>query len=369
MSAGTLTLTNNSAAVTGVGTAFSTDISAGDFIVVTVGGVPYTLPVKSVDSATALTLVSIYTGPTQSGSAWSAVPRVTLNMVTAALVAQSAEALRGLNYDKQNWQAVFSASGDITVTMPDGTQFTGPSWQKVIQMLHDIDLDEVQVLAEQVNNDARQVSVDKEASVSAASSAANSAITATGAKDSAVSANLSAQEAKADAEASKLAAQQAASTIDTAALLRKDGNLSGLSDIPASRKNLGLKTAAVADILGIVSMSGGAPAGAIIETGNNANGTYTKFADGAMICIFRDTAVMTANNVNGPLFYSEKTLTFPASFSSPPSVSGGNRWGGSGGVGFVSTGTVSSTSCSVVFLSGLQNSTGYVSYTAIGRWF
>ncbi|HGY1213069.1 TPA: tail fiber domain-containing protein [Citrobacter braakii] len=129
MSAGTLTLTNNSAAVSGSGTAFTTELAAGDFIVVTVGGIPYTLPVKTVNSNTSATLVSNFTGPTQSGAAWSAVPRVALNMVTAALVAQSAEALRGLNYDKQNWQLVYSATGTITVKLPDGSTFTGPSWK------------------------------------------------------------------------------------------------------------------------------------------------------------------------------------------------------------------------------------------------
>ncbi|WP_336665396.1 tail fiber domain-containing protein [Enterobacter asburiae] len=129
MSAGTITLTNGSAIVGGSGTSFATELAAGDFIVSTVGGVPYTLPVKTVDSGTQLTLVSNFTGPTQSGAAWSAVPRVALNMVTAALVAQSAEALRGLNYDKQNWQQVYSAAGNITVKLPDGTTFTGPSWK------------------------------------------------------------------------------------------------------------------------------------------------------------------------------------------------------------------------------------------------
>ncbi|WJS52850.1 phage tail protein [Enterobacter roggenkampii] len=129
MSAGTITLTNGSAVVGGTGTSFTTELAAGDFIVSTVGGVPYTLPVKTVDSNTQLTLVSNFTGPTQTGAAWSAVPRVALNMVTAALVAQSAEALRGLNYDKQNWQQVYSAAGNITVKLPDGTTFTGPSWK------------------------------------------------------------------------------------------------------------------------------------------------------------------------------------------------------------------------------------------------
>lgn len=129
MSAGTINLTNGSAIVGGTGTSFATELAAGDFIVSTVGGVPYTLPVKTVDSNTQVTLVSNFTGPTQSGAAWSAIPRVALNMVTAALVAQSAEALRGLNYDKQNWQQVYSAAGNITVKLPDGTTFTGPSWK------------------------------------------------------------------------------------------------------------------------------------------------------------------------------------------------------------------------------------------------
>ncbi|EGZ4376387.1 tail fiber domain-containing protein [Salmonella enterica subsp. enterica serovar Lexington] len=137
MSAGTLTLTNDTDAVTGSGTAFTTELAAGDFIVVTVGGIPYTLPVKTVNNNTSLTLVSIYTGPTQSGAAWSAVPHVALNMVTAALVAQSAEALRGLNYDKQNWQQFFTADGDVTITLPDTSQTTGPSAKKLINSVSD----------------------------------------------------------------------------------------------------------------------------------------------------------------------------------------------------------------------------------------
>lgn len=138
MSAGTITLTNGSAIVGGSGTSFTTEIAAGDFIVSTVGGVDYTLPVKSVESNAQLTLVSNFTGPTQSGAAWSAVPRVALNMVTAALVAQSAEAMRGLNYDKQNWQQVYSAAGNITVKLPDGTTFTGPSWKYLSDKLSNL---------------------------------------------------------------------------------------------------------------------------------------------------------------------------------------------------------------------------------------
>ncbi|MDV1316369.1 phage tail fiber protein [Citrobacter freundii] len=56
-------------------------------------------------------------------------------MVTAALVAQSAEALRGLNYDKQNWQQVFSGAGDITIKLPDGSSYSGPAWRGITTAL------------------------------------------------------------------------------------------------------------------------------------------------------------------------------------------------------------------------------------------
>lgn len=131
MSAGTLTLTNNSDAVTGSGTAFTTDLIAGDFVVSVVGGVTYSLPVKTVTSNTALVLAAPYQGPTQTKLAWSAVPFNTMNRVTAGMVTQATEALRGLNLDKQNWQSVFSAPGNITVELPDGSKYTGPSWLSV----------------------------------------------------------------------------------------------------------------------------------------------------------------------------------------------------------------------------------------------
>ena len=42
------------------------------------------------------------------------------------------------------------------------------------------------------------------------------------------------------------------------------------------------------NILGTVSESGGAPTGAIIERGSNANGEFVKYADGTMIQVTKD---------------------------------------------------------------------------------
>ncbi|CAI0714633.1 Uncharacterised protein [Serratia entomophila] len=128
MPAGTLTLTNHSVIVKGSGTAFNTELKPGDMMVSIVGGVTYTLPVKTVDSATQATLIKAYDGPTQAGAAWHAVPRDAMNAITAQLAAETAKALRGLNFDKDNWQQVFSGNENIAVKLPDGSTFTGPSW-------------------------------------------------------------------------------------------------------------------------------------------------------------------------------------------------------------------------------------------------
>lgn len=131
MPVGTITLTNNSTAVTGTGTSFTTELKANDFIVSVVGGVTYTLGVQSVNSDTSVTLINAYGGPTTSGLAWNALASAALVGITAQLAADVAKSIRGLNLDKANWQQVYSASGNITITLPDGTQYTGPSWNSI----------------------------------------------------------------------------------------------------------------------------------------------------------------------------------------------------------------------------------------------
>ncbi len=203
MSAGTLTLTNNSDLVSGAGTSFSTELTAGDFVVATVGGVTYTLPVKSVEGDTEITLISKYPGPTQQGSAWNAVPRATQNQVTAALVVQSTEALRGLNYDKQNWQAVFSVDGNITVMLPDGSSFSGPSWLSIANILNTLDVEYLDQLAAQIKEDAQQVEADKNTVVETATQVSTDAQAASAAATGAQGSASDAAESETNAEGYK----------------------------------------------------------------------------------------------------------------------------------------------------------------------
>lgn len=128
MPAGTITLTNGSTTVTGSGTTFTSELKVNDFIVTVIGGVTYTLGVQAIGLDTAVTLTTAFNGPTTSGAAWTAVPNATLVGITAQVGADVAKAIRGLNFEKANWQKIYSSDPSVTVNLPDLTQFSGPSW-------------------------------------------------------------------------------------------------------------------------------------------------------------------------------------------------------------------------------------------------
>lgn len=128
MPAGTISLTINSKTVTGSGTPFTTELKVNDFLVAVVGGVTYTLGVAAITSNTSLILNTAFGGPTTSGLAWTAVPNQAMVGITAQVASDTARAIRGLNYDKDNWQKIYSDVASVTVHRPDGSTFTGPSW-------------------------------------------------------------------------------------------------------------------------------------------------------------------------------------------------------------------------------------------------
>jgi len=82
-----------------------------------------------------------------------------------------------------------------------------------------------------------------------------------------------------------------------------------------------------ANIVGTVTEIAGAPTGAVIERGVNANGDFTRFADGTQICSLTESIGLSCTEAVGAIFRStaEATWTFPAPFanSSTVAVSGG----------------------------------------------
>ncbi|MFK9081942.1 hypothetical protein [Pseudomonas neuropathica] len=127
------------------------------------------------------------------------------------------------------------------------------------------------------------------------------------------------------------------------------------------------------NVVGAVSQTSGVPTGAIIEQGTNANGSWTKFADGTMICSgFKDLGSQAFPAI-GNLFYTGafSGIAFPLIFVGLPKVNIGII--SSGGLCWVSQGsTFATTSATSGFyvLSPAANSNGLTAtYMAIGRWF
>ncbi|EPN1932869.1 hypothetical protein ACTV70_004530 [Cronobacter dublinensis] len=259
MAKGTISIKNGATTINGDGTTFTSELVAGDYVVFTAGQVVYTQAVKTVSSDTALTLTRTYTGPDAAGLSWSAVQRGTMSQVTMEVVNQVTEALRGLNLDKANWQQVFSAGENITVTLPDGSQFKGPSWPSLVNLLEDIDPGSLQKIVEDIKQAQASVSADRQAAETASRGAKASAdnagvakkaaedamaVATRGASDAAGSASDAAQSAGAAGQAAGEARTQAdraqalADKFDVANVLTNDANLSDVSDRATSLQNL-----------------------------------------------------------------------------------------------------------------------------------
>lgn len=169
------------------------------------------------------------------------------------------------------------------------------------------------------------------------------------------------------------------------ASLKRASNLSDLTNAATARQNLGLGTAAVANIVGTVSQSGGTPTGAIIQRGSNPNGEFVRYADGTMICYRSfDTVWDSLAGVNhvvsgGVMRLLSGDFSLPSIFVSVPA----NPAGGVRNVidvnsvyaSIVCTSRVNTTAWQTVVLHQIGSTTingslGLtLSLTAIGRWF
>lgn len=122
-------------------------------------------------------------------------------------------------------------------------------------------------------------------------------------------------------------------------------------------------------VFGAVNLSGGIPTGAIIENGANANGGYTKFTDGTLLC-YNVLSHSDINTASGSVYTSTEILwTYPHAFVANPAISPrmrdfGGTWAGSGGS------TTSTTQCVVQAFAGSTFTGGPygVEVIAVGRW-
>jgi hypothetical protein len=130
-------------------------------------------------------------------------------------------------------------------------------------------------------------------------------------------------------------------------------------------------------LVGTVSQSSGLPTGAVFEHGSNANGEYTRFADGTMVCTKRiqflaqdittpfGSLYQSANLITGAQTYASAFIAVPTFDCTVHCVTDAVFEGISG------TGSTTATPSGVYALSpvSLTNKTLYLNITATGRWF
>jgi hypothetical protein len=140
------------------------------------------------------------------------------------------------------------------------------------------------------------------------------------------------------------------------------------------------------NILGTVSQTDGVPTGPIIERGSNANGRWTKFADGTMVCV-RNILTLTYSSTASmvvdwtlPATFIGTDYSFATSFRPSTDAGGSSTWAdtatpGAGSLGAIAHGNKTTTAVAIRAYrdpSGSNFASGdtlYVSATAIGRWF
>ncbi|EOE5646139.1 tail fiber domain-containing protein, partial [Cronobacter sakazakii] len=258
----------------------------------------------------------------------------TMSQITMEVVNQVTEALRGLNHDKENWQQLFSESGAITVTLPDGSKFRGPSWLFIVNLLENLDPGRLQQIVNGIKAAQTSVSADRTAAENArasAQSAASSAATArntaesasaaafrsaTAAADSArsstnsaTSANQSATDARSQAER----AQQLADSFDVTKVLKKDQNLADVLNPATARDNLGVGRNSSVEFAAVRSYSDIRASKVTDEDSVRSNAIYTNIVgtDGTVRSqaeFWCDTSAGSVSIVNrnptGPRFFT-----------------------------------------------------------------
>lgn len=119
------------------------------------------------------------------------------------------------------------------------------------------------------------------------------------------------------------------------------------------------------NILGTVSQSGGVPTGAIIERGSNANGEYTKYADGKLVCRLRDrTGATGTKQFTLPHVYANDNIQASVLITSSSSAAITAKRAGN-----------STSSYGLVFIQTTSSATGYLTVDIVadivfeGVWF
>jgi hypothetical protein len=109
----------------------------------------------------------------------------------------------------------------------------------------------------------------------------------------------------------------------------------------------------------------------VVENGSNADGEYTKFADGTQVCtIYEIVTNQAISGVYGSLYQGTRLWTFPQVFTTAPAGNCGfGEWGTSASWGSLSGLTASSLTARFYDIDSRSAGTAFdFSASAIGRW-
>lgn len=309
---GTVSVTQNSNAVIGTGTAFIANSRVGDGFR---GPDGRWYEVTNIASNTALSISPNYEGPTAAGGFYSIMP-------VQGYQKDLSDQVRAILNDYGEKLAALGTTGNYDILPPNkgGTGIT-----------------DLSVFIEGLLNDVDEPSA--RATLGAAKSGANDDITSLTALTTAVPVSMGGTGGKTQA---------------------------------AARTGLGLGSAAVAAIVGTVSQSGGVPTGAIVERGSNANGEYARYADGTQIC-WKRTGTNLVNVPSGSIFLSNAvgSGSYPMAFASVPTVSAiacvaGYQWALWAANASEPTATTWGTYYAAAAASIAQGA--FINIIAVGRW-
>jgi hypothetical protein len=326
---GSVSVTQNSNAVIGTGTAFIANSRVGDAFRGPDGG---WYEVANIASNSAMSIDPPYQGATNAAGTYALAPM-------QGYVKESADRLRALvEQFGEQLAALIDTDG-----LPEGP---------MNKYFTDARARSVSLIGLMVNDTTAVVATD-------------SVLIATG--------KLQAQATSASNAISSKAAKGVNQDITsltglTTALSISQGGTGGITAEQA-RNNLGLKSASIVDVVG--TMTGGA----IIERISNANGTCVRLRDGTQICTLSPRGLFVdMTSAVGAMYTHTGDFAIPGAFPAPfiesPSVSFGYRqmsWYG------FATITADATASNWPNLKGfclasVPGNAVYYSITAIGRW-
>lgn len=346
---GTVTATLNNNVVTGVGTAFLANISAGDGI--TIAGSTTIHEVTNVASDTQLSIFPVFPGTTGGGKSYSIVP---VQGYVKDLADQAKQLI--LTFGTTGASASVQALVGITGTAETIPYFTSGSTMVAKPVSTDSVASTIAVRGPQGNLAASSLELGYNGTAFTPFIDFHSGATAVDYDTRIIS----------DTPNGTIMGGRMVYYANGGHVMWGTGGLWENSSRVYARST----------ILGTVSQTSGVPTGAIIERGSNSNGEYTKFADGTLVCYYSVNSISIGlNSVYGPSVYTSYTWTYPAPFlaATVPYTAMVARCAGRITPCSLASQPAANTSV-IFFVQDTQNATTYTStfatsLLAIGRWF